>query len=111
MTSEPVRDVAAILARASAILGWAALGEFVGHFAGLAIPDSVISDTMMGHAAAVVVVILGTVATWFRPMPGRQEEELRSRLAHVDLLFLRGAITDSERGQLREHCLEKLISG
>jgi hypothetical protein len=111
MTPELLRDIAAVLRRASGILGWAALGEFVGHFAGLAIPDTLISDTLMGHVAAVVLMALGSVGALARPTPEQHEGELRSQLAYADLLFLRGLITEGERNRLRERCLEKLISG
>jgi len=109
VTEEILRAGSVLLRRASAILGWAALGEFVGHFVGLGIPDALISDTMMGHTAAAVFVILGTIGMWVDPATD-DHEAVRDRLARVDVLFLRGAITDRECGQLRMHVLRRLAA-
>jgi len=110
VTEEALRASGTILRRASGILGWAALGEFVGHFVGLGIPDAWVSDTMLGHAVAVLMVILGTIGMWIRPTAD-DDESVRGRLTRVDLLFLRGTITDDERGRLRQQILRGLIAG
>ncbi len=107
MTDQTLRTGGVVLQRASGILGWAALGEFVGHFAGLGIPDALISDTMLGHAAAIVMVVLGIVGAWIRPL--NNPDVVQDQLARLDLLFLRGTITDHEHARLRSRVLRRLI--
>jgi hypothetical protein len=108
VTEEFLRDGGALLRRASRFLGWAGFGEFIGHFVGLVVPDALVSDTTLGHIAAILLAGLGSLGVWARAAR-EHDDELRSQLAHVDLLFLRGMITDNERSRLREHCLRKLI--
>lgn len=110
MTDQALRTGGMVLQRASRILGWAALGEFVGHFVGLGIPDALISDTMVGHAAAIVMVIVGTVGPWIRPIADPRDV-VQDQLARLDLLFLRGIITDHEHARLRSRVLRRLIDG
>jgi len=108
VSDETLHGIAVVLRRASGLLGWAAFGEFVGHFAGLAIPDALVSDTLVGHIAAILMVLVGAIGAWTHPTTGFPGL-LRDRLARVDLLFLRGSITDHERDRLRLQILRRTI--
>jgi hypothetical protein len=89
---------------ASEYMGWCAIGEVIGNLIGLLIPHTRISGANLGHISAGLFGGLYALGV-LKKYKSREATDLNRSLLDIDKLFYENKITEQEREELMEICL------
>src|SRR5689334_20817327 len=106
MSEELLRKLINQVATVPKAAGWAIVGEVVGNFLGLAIPDNIISDRMLGHLVGLLLIGLNALGLFAR-MNTIGGQALAEILLDVDELYMNNLLTHEEYKQLRLDAIKR----
>jgi len=106
------KESAGIARRGGKALAWGTIGEIVGRFVAIYVPDTPVNDEMLAHGVAALFGLLGAldlsvVSSLFSKGEADPAQKLRRCLHNADKMFADGLISHQEMMDMRKSCLKK----